>query len=109
MIVTPYLKSMVTCLTKVVSDGYREDFKATSKGLKSVSTNQFYTPEQVRVINSFQFEGFSDPNDNAIVYVLETTDGIKGTLVDAYGPSADPLVYKFILDVKTIHKKRDIN
>jgi hypothetical protein len=101
MIVTPYLKSMVSCLTKVVSDGYKEDFKATAKGLKSVGTNQLYTPEQVRIINLFRFEGFTDPTDNAVVYVLETNDGIKGTLVDAYGPAADPLVKKFILETKT--------
>ena len=29
---SPFLKSMVTCLSKVVNDGFKEDFKATSGG-----------------------------------------------------------------------------
>jgi hypothetical protein len=100
---SPFLKSMVTCLSKVVNDGFKEDFKATSGGLMSVSTDKLYTPEQVRVINFFRFEGFSDPDDNAILYLLETSDGLKGTLVDAYGTYADPLVYKFFHDVESAH------
>jgi hypothetical protein len=98
---SPFLKSMVTCLSKVVNDGFKEDFKATSGGLQSLSTDKLYTPDQVRVINFFRFEGFSDPDDNAVLYLLETSDGLKGTLVDAYGTYADPLVYKFFLDVES--------
>src|ERR1700754_3060138 len=100
---SPFLKSMVTCLSKVVNDGFKEDFKATDEGLKSVTTDKLYLPEQVRVINFFRFEGFSDPDDNAVLYLLETSDGLKGTLVDAYGTYADPLVYKFFLDVQSAH------
>jgi hypothetical protein len=96
---SPFLKSMVTCLSKVVNDGFKEDFKATSGGLRSLSTDKLYTPDQVRVINFFRFEGFSDPDDNAVLYLLETSDGLKGTLVDAYGTYADPLVFQFFTDV----------
>lgn len=98
---SPFLKSMVTCLSKVVNDGFKEDFKATSGGLKSVSTDKLYTPEQVRVINFFRFEGFSDPDDNAVLYLIETEDGLKGTLVDAYGTYADPIVHKFFVDAQS--------
>lgn len=98
---SPFLKSMVTCLSKVVNDGFKEDFKATSGGLRSLSTDKLYAPDQVRVINFFRFEGFSDPDDNAILYLLETSDGLKGTLVDAYGTYADPLVYQFFHDVES--------
>mgnify|MGYP000994940941 CR=1 FL=1 len=97
----PFLKSMVTCLSKVVSDGFKEDFKATSGGLRSTSSDKVYAPDQVRVINSFRFEGFSNPDDNAVLYLLETNDGLKGTLVDAYGAYADPLVYNFFLKVQS--------
>jgi hypothetical protein len=62
-----------------------------------------YAPDQVRVINFFRFEGFSDPDDNAVLYLIETADGLKGTLVDAYGTYADPLVYKFFMDVEAVH------
>jgi len=102
---TPYLKSMVACLSKVVDDGYNEDFRATKTGLHAVSTHKLYSPDQIKVVNFFRFEGFSDPDDNAILYVIETNDGVKGTLIDAYGPYADPLVYNFIINMEAKHKR----
>ena len=93
---TPYIKSMVSCLSKVVDDGYREDFKATGEGLESASSQKLYSPQDVKVVTSFRFEGFSDPQDSAILYIIETADGVKGTLIDGCGTLADPLVYQFI-------------
>lgn len=106
---TPYIKSMVSCLSKVVDDGYKEDFIATREGLESSSTRKLYSPNDVKVITSFRFEGFSDPLDSAVLYVLETSDGLKGTLIDGYGTLADPFVYKFILDVESRNERILIN
>ena len=32
-----------------------------------------------------RFEGMSSTDDNSILYAISSKDGIKGTLVDAYG------------------------
>lgn len=83
--------------------GYTEDFKITEQGLESPHNN--YKPEQVQVVNFFRFEGESDPDDNAILYVIETNDGAKGTLIDAYGVYNDSRVASFMHDVENIQKK----
>lgn len=101
----PYMRSLSSCLNKMVSDGYSADFKATSEGLYSINTHRTYYPQEVRVVNFFRFEGPSDPEDNAIMYVIETNDGEKGTLVDAYGAYSDPQIEKFMKQVEDIHKK----
>ena len=106
---TPYIRSMVSCLSKVVDDGYKEDFKATREGLESVSTRKLYAPGEVKLITSFRFEGFSDPDESAVLYIIETADGVKGTLIDACGTYSDPLIYKFILDVQAVEEKRVVN
>jgi hypothetical protein len=106
---TPYIKSMVSCLSKVVDDGYKEDFIATREGLESSSTRKLYGPNEVKVVTSFRFEGFSDPHDSAVLYVIETSDGIKGTLIDGCGNLSDPFVYKFILDVESRNERIMIN
>jgi hypothetical protein len=106
---TPYIQSMVSCLSKVVDDGYKEDFIATREGLESSSTRKLYGPGEVKVITSFRFEGFSDPHDSAVLYVIETADGVKGTLIDGCGNLADPFVYNFILDVEARNEKLMIN
>jgi hypothetical protein len=103
--VPPDLKSLQACLSRMIEKGYTDDFKATEEGLKSLRTDKVYTPEEVSVPNFFRFEGASDPDDMSILYVIETNDGMKGTLVDAYGPYASPEVNEFILAVENINKK----
>ena len=101
----PHMKSLAQCVNKMVLDGYTEDFKVVNMGLKSLKTEKTYNPEEVHVRNFFRFEGQSDPNDNTIMYVIETNDGLKGTLVDAYGPYADVKVSEFMQQVDSFEKK----
>ena len=100
----PYMKSLAICLNKMVNDGYTEDFRVTENGLEAVYKNNHYSPEQVQVVNFYRFEGESDPDDNAILYVIETDDGNRGTLVDAYGTYNDARVTQFMNQVHSIHK-----
>ncbi len=106
---TEDMKSLATCLNKLVLDGYEEDFKASEEGLLSLHKEKIYSPNEVHVVNFFRFEGASDPADNSILYVIETNDGVKGTLVDAYGPYADIKVNKFMDQVEDISKKTEKN
>ena len=99
------MKTLAFCLNKATSDGYSENFRVTEKGLQSLETEKLYSPEEVHIVNFFRFEGASDPSDSAILYVIETHDGAKGTLTDAYGMYADAEVDKFIKEVENISKK----
>ena len=103
---TDDMKTLASCLNKIVKDGYGENFKVTDEGLQSLETEKIYKPEQVHIVNFFRFEGQTDPGDSSILYVLETTDGTKGTLVDAYGPEADADKTIFIREVENIEKKK---
>jgi hypothetical protein len=99
------MRTLASVLNKKVQDGYTENFKVTEEGLQSLETEKIYKPEDVHIINFFRFEGASDPSESAIVYVIETDDGAKGTLTDAYGMYADPDIDKFIKQVEDISKK----
>lgn len=101
----PHMKSLSQVSNKMILDGYFEDFKMSDDGLKSLRTEKTYKPDEVNVVNFFRFEGQSDPNDQSILYVIETTDGLKGTLVDAYGPYSDKKLADFIQQVEHIQKK----
>jgi hypothetical protein len=102
----PYLKTLVECHTKLLADGYKEEFTVADNLLKALSTGKQYTPAEVKIINFFRFEGQTDPGDSSIMYVLETQDGTKGTLVDAYGPDADADKTLFIHEIENIEKKK---
>ena len=101
----PDMKSLQACLAKMIETGYTDDFKATDEGLISLRTDKLYSPKEVIIKNFYRFEGASDPDDMSILYAIETNDGVKGTLVDAYGPYASPEVNQFILEVENINKK----
>jgi hypothetical protein len=102
---TPMMNTLTSCVNKVVKDGYTDSFKVGTEGLFSYKTEKFYSPDQVKVINFYRFEGQSDPADNSILYVIELSDGSKGTLIDAYGPYADAKVNVFMQEVEDMNKK----
>lgn len=101
----PYMKSLSNCLNRMITEGYTEDFTITEQGLESLQKHSNYSPNEIQVVNFYRFEGESDPSDNAILYIIETSDGTKGTLVDAYGTYNDARVTRFMQDVETIQKK----
>ncbi len=101
----PHMKSLSLCLNKMVLEGYVDDFKIADNGLRSLKTEKVYKPEEINVVNFFRFEGQSDPDDNTIMYVIETNDGLKGTLVDAYGPYSDRKLSEFMQQVESFKKK----
>lgn len=103
------MKSLATCLNRMVLDGYTEDFQMTEEGLFGINNRVTYGPQQIKVANFFRFEGMSDPDDNAVLYVIETEDGTKGTLIDAYGIYHDPRISRFMKQVEEVNKKVNNN
>lgn len=99
------MNSLAFSINKMVLKGYDDNFRMTDIGLKSLNTNKIYQPEDIHIINFYRFEGQSDPNDNSILYVVESDDGNKGTIVDAYGPYADRKLSDFMNKVEDIKKK----
>jgi hypothetical protein len=102
---TPFMNTLTSCVNKVVKDGYIDNFKITEEGLYSYTKEKNYHPDQITIINFYRFEGQSDPADNAILYVIETSDGSKGTIIDAYGPYSDAKLTSFMNEVEAISKK----
>ena len=106
---TEDMKTLSSCLNKLVREGYEEDFKVAKEGLCGVHGKKVYQPEQVHIVDFFRFEGPSDPADNSILYAIETNDGTKGTLTDAFGPYADVNIDKFLKQVEDINNKATTN
>ena len=101
----PFMNTLTERINKAVREGYTDSLKITKQGLFSAAKNKIYLPDQVKVVDFYRFEGQSDPADSAIMYVIETTDGLKGLLIDAYGAYADEHVNKFMTEVEEIQKK----
>ncbi len=102
---TQNMKTLSECINKAVQKGYTENFKVTGKGLTTEDEENSYLPENVAISDFHRFEGYSDPQDNAILYIIQTDDGTKGVLIDSYGTYADAKIGSFIKQVAEIQKK----
>jgi len=77
----PYVKSYYSCLNRLIGDGYDEEFQFSQTGIQSKRSKRVYERGDFKVINLFRFEGSHNDADNVLLYMLETSDGSKGTLI----------------------------
>jgi len=103
---TEVMPTLAQTTNDAVAKGFTENFKVEAKGLTTAESDKFYSPNQLKISNFYRFEGWSSPEDNCILYLIETEDGKKGTLIDAYGAYADAKLSGFIRDVEDIQKKQ---
>lgn len=101
------MKTLMECMESLRKYGFTENFMAKANGLHALDSKKVYKPEDVAIVNFYRFEGESDPADNSILYAIETNDGLKGQLSNAYGAYADQHVTKFIEEVEEIEKKTE--
>jgi hypothetical protein len=91
--VTPHEAPAIAALER---RGYTAEFVVDDDALRVANTDRRYRPEDVRIRHYCRFEGISDPDDMAVVYALEASDGTRGTLTDAFGTYADPAVGRVV-------------
>ena len=84
------MTDMDKCMNFLESKGYTDQFRVEKKYLVSLKDSKKKNkPKDVKAVNFYRFEGISDPDDMSILYAIETCDGTKGTLADAYGNYSD--------------------
>tara|TARA_R110002049_G_scaffold247413_9_gene421605 strand:+ start:2082 stop:2390 length:309 start_codon:yes stop_codon:yes gene_type:complete len=81
--------------------GYQTNFEAIpNKLLQDEGTEETYSPAESTIVEFHRFEGSTNPSDMSILYAIETSDGKKGILLDAYGADSSQEVAEFIKEVK---------
>ena len=61
-------------------------------------------PDEVTIVDFYRFEGESNPDDMSVLYAIEATDGVKGTISNAYGTYADANTDDFLKQVEDLGK-----
>jgi len=98
---TPDSKHELPKITEYTNKGFTSSYQMEDGKLKDLSTGKLFETSEVKIIETYRYEGMSDPNDMSILYALETNDGKKGTLLMAYGPAADGELAWFMKEVPT--------
>ncbi len=65
--------------------GYKYDFKFDGSFIECKALNLRLPPDKFHVVETYRFEGDSNPDDEEVVYAIESKKGIKGIIVDGYG------------------------
>lgn len=73
-------------LEKLRLKGIDNEIRMTAdKKMMAEKSGKVYQPEDLLIFRTFRFEGDSNPDDNAVLYVLEDKEGDIGFIIDAYG------------------------
>lgn len=83
-------------LTDLKKRGFDRDFNLREDFIECTTSGEQFQPDQFEIVETYRFEGETNPADEAVVYAIESKSGIKGTLVNAFGPYADGLSDKLI-------------
>ena len=94
------IPALLKCIKKAEADGYATEFEVTEAGLHEKDDTHYFKPDEIFITDFVRFELASDPSENSIVYLVETKDGRKGIMINAYGDYADPVLASFIKEVK---------
>ena len=93
-------KTLALVMNKVSADGYDKEFKLENNMMTLGDDTKEYTPQDLIITKSYRFEGVSNPDDMAVLYLIHTNDGKKGMLIDAYGTYSSRSLAEFLREVK---------
>lgn len=88
----PEYTTLLGALNDLKARGYTFNFNLLEDCIECREAGLKLNPDEFHIAEVYRFEGESDPDDNSILYAIESGDGkIKGVLVNAYGVYSDPL------------------
>lgn len=98
-------RALTNVEAKLTADGFTEDFRVADGRLIPFSDDKrSYAPEDVTIVDFYRFEGESNPDDMAILYAIQTADGLKGTVSAPYGVYSDEAIDDFMQTVEDLGK-----
>ena len=78
------MENLTGVLSHLKDLGWDHEFKVTEKNKVEIN-NFFYDINDIELIQTFRFEDNTDPAEQAIIYVIKTSDGMIGYSIDSYG------------------------
>ncbi len=92
-------RSVEEALTGLARRGFDTNFEYLDRGFTAVESGRTFEADELTIVEHHRFEGVSDPDDESIVYAIESRDGTRGVLVDAFGTYASPGLGEFLRKV----------
>lgn len=99
---TPAYSTLSEAVTDLQRRGYTDDLSVAEHCLVCDARGLSLDPGDFHIDEFHRFEGNSDPEDQSIVYAIRSErHGLKGILVNAYGPDASSLTQEMVAKLAT--------
>lgn len=84
-------------LNALKAKGYTMDFNLAFDKIICRQNDFCLNPDEFEIMETYRFEGATDPGDEDVVYAVAAKDGsIKGVITSAYGMYADTVSSEMI-------------
>ncbi len=94
--------TLVEAVKDLQARGYTDDLVNGDTCLHCRQKGVSLDPEEFQIDEFHRFEGFTDPEDQSIVYAISSEKhGLKGILVSAYGPDASSMTQEMVRKLAT--------
>ena len=97
--------NMVEAIEELKKRGFTANFEFLDQTFRDVDSGRTFKAGELTIVEHYRFEGASDPDDMSIVYAIESDDGLKGIVADAFGLYANPDLGGFLEKVKIRERK----
>ena len=87
-------------LTDLKLRGFTLDFNLEENCISCKDENLRLKPEDFHIVEVYRFEGASNPSDEEVVFAIESINGKKGVLTDAFGLYSTALSAELIAKLK---------
>ena len=81
---------MLEAIQELKKRGFTANFEFLNQEFRNVDSGRTFKADELTIVEHYRFEGASDPDDMSIVYAIESDDGLKGIVADAFGLYANP-------------------
>jgi hypothetical protein len=93
------MRTVSSAIARLADRGFTAHFGVVGERLRAFDSGKTFGAHELTIREFQRFEGVSDPDDMAIVYAIESSDGTRGSLVDAFGAYSNPSVSAFLQNV----------
>ncbi|MGA6826670.1 phosphoribosylpyrophosphate synthetase [Nitrospira sp. NS4] len=91
--------SMTEAIEELRKRGFTANFEFLDQAFRDVDSGRTFKADELTIVEHYRFEGASDPEDMSVVYAIESSDGTRGVIVDAFGTYANPELGGFLNNV----------
>ncbi|WP_209391177.1 hypothetical protein [Chryseobacterium sp. RR2-3-20] len=70
--------------------GIHKEFRMNEQcEMKYENSEKNYQPDELTIVKSYRFEGDSNPDDNAVLYIIQDNEKNVGIIIDSYGADSN--------------------